>query len=319
MNILITGVAGFIGSHLAERLLAVGHKVIGLDNYDVFYSKEVKQNNLSNLLLDKNFSFVELDITDKENLLNHSIFLDIEMVVHLAAKPGVIPSLNNVTGFIDTNITGTNNILELMNKIRCKKMVFASSSSIYGNNKTIPFNENDNVDYPVSPYAFTKKACELLTYNYHILHEFQIINFRFFTVYGPRQRPDLAIHRFFNLIANGETLKIYGDGSSARDYTYIDDTINGICSGIDYVLNAVDPLYEVINLGNNQPVKLSDLIRSIEEVLGHSVETEQKPCRSGDVDITYADIEKASTMLNYKPQHSIKEGLMKFKEWHENK
>jgi UDP-glucuronate 4-epimerase len=315
MKIVIVGAAGFIGSHLSEKLLKEGHEVTGIDNFDDFYSKEIKQNNLSDSLLSKNFTFLEIDIRDMHLLKMHISKAD--LIIHLAAKAGVMNSLIHPQDYIDTNISGTLNILNLMREIGCTKLIYASSSSVYGNNETIPFSEKNNVDQPVSPYAFTKKASELLNYTYHSLYKIDILNFRFFTVHGPRQRPDLAIHKFFNSIYNNLPIEIYGDGYTARDYTYIGDIINGINSGINYLFDKKDPIYEIINLGNNDYVYLKDLISSIEDISGKKFIKHYRPMRDGEMKVTHADIEKAGRLLGYKPQYKLRDGLILFKEWYE--
>lgn len=315
-TILITGVAGFIGSHLAKRLLSDGYNVIGIDNFDPFYDKKIKVANIENLIPDKQFEFYEIDIRNKEAL--GKIKSKIDMVIHLAAKAGVLPSINNPEEYIEVNILGTFNILEMMRLKNIKKMIFASSSSIYGNNKNIPFKESDNVDKPISPYAFTKKTCELANYNYHHLYKMDILNLRFFTVYGPGQRPDLAIHKFTNLIESGKKIDMYGDGSSARDYTYIDDIVDGIYKSINY-LNKNNNLYEIINIGNNSPVTLKELISSIFTILKKEYQVNTKPMQPGDVEITYANIEKAKLLLEYQPKTTLSDGLKKFVSWYKNK
>jgi UDP-glucuronate 4-epimerase len=310
---LITGVAGFIGSNLAEKLLQSGHRIIGIDNFDDFYSEDIKQKNLASIINDKNFIFYKIDIRHKEKL--SSIQDKIDVIIHLAAKAGVLPSINYPHEYIDININGSHNILEFMKARNINKLVFASSSSVYGNNAKIPFAESDNVDHPISPYAFTKKTCELMNYTYHHLYKFDILNLRFFTVYGPRQRPDLAIHKFVKLIEEGKAVEMYGDGSSARDYTYIDDIVNGIEKAIGHVL-AEDHIYEIINIGNNNPVTVKSLISMIYDLMGKPENIRILPSQPGDVDITYSDINKAKAILNYRPETDIRSGLKKFIEWY---
>ncbi|MDX2003529.1 MAG: GDP-mannose 4,6-dehydratase [Chitinophagales bacterium] len=312
-KILLTGCAGFIGSHLAERLLALGNQVTGIDNFDPFYSKELKTANLEVLLGHADFQFFEFNLADKSaySQLNGSY----DVVVHLAAKAGVLPSLKDANAYIEANITATNHLLEWMKDNGLRKLVFASSSSVYGNNKKIPFSENDAVSEPISPYAFTKRACELMNFSYHHLYHIDILNLRLFTVYGPRQRPDLAIHKFVKLIDEGQPLNMYGDGSTARDYTYVADTVDGFVKAIDYIMSN-DKVYEIINLGNNNPVKLKELVDAIYGVMGKQPQINVMPMQPGDVDITYADITKAKAMLGYSPATPLHQGLKQFIEWY---
>ncbi|WP_066834355.1 NAD-dependent epimerase/dehydratase family protein [Rufibacter ruber] len=312
-KILVTGAAGFIGSNLVERLLDLKNVVIGVDNFDPFYSRDIKQQNLQGLLRHPGFSFYEFDLGEAGNI--ETITEPIDIVVHLAGKAGVRPSIDDPNGYIKANITATNNILEWMQKRNIKKLVFASSSSVYGNNKKVPFEETDLVDNPISPYAFTKKACELLNHVYHSLYKMDIINLRFFTVYGPRQRPDLAIHKFVKMIDNNIPLTVYGDGSTARDYTFVEDTVSGIISSIEFVSRNIN-VFEVVNLGNSTPVKLLDLINHIYTIMDKEPQIEYLPMQPGDVDITYASIDKATKLINYNPQTPIEAGLKKFVEWY---
>ncbi len=314
-RILITGVAGFIGSHLVESLLSQEKEIIGIDNFDPFYSKEQKESNLKQVLKNKNFCFLEGDISQKVTLES---LPKIELIIHLAAKAGVRPSIENPTDYIQHNIQATNNILEFAKNQNIQKIIFASSSSIYGNNTSIPFREEDLVNEPISPYAFTKRSCELMNYAYHHLYDIDIINLRFFTVYGPRQRPDLAIHKFFQKIYNNEPIEIFGDGSTARDYTYIDDIINGIEAAINYI-HTHSKVFETINLGNNTPVLLKDLIKQIEKVVFKPVMLKNLPMQAGDVNQTYADITKAKKLLGYNPHTKLEVGLEKFKNWFEGR
>lgn len=316
MNILITGGAGFIGSTLAELLLSQGHQVICYDNFDPFYPVEIKRNNISSMLLNGNFAMIEGDIND--TTLLSGIFQDrkIDIVIHLAAKAGVRPSILDPRTYENVNVAGTVNLMEVMRKHQVKNLVFASSSSIYGNNEKVPYSETDNVDFPISPYAATKKSGELFTYNYHHLYRFNVINLRFFTVYGPRQRPDLAIHKFFNAIYNGLPIDVYGDGTTSRDYTYVDDIVSGVNGAVEYLLKHPG-CYETINLGNSNPVTLTNLIESIEEVTERKFAINRLPRQQGDADRTFADIAKAKKLLNYEPATKLKEGLLKFRDWYE--
>jgi nucleoside-diphosphate-sugar epimerase len=318
MNILITGVVGFIGSHVAEKLLSVGYRVIGLDNFDPFYPRYIKENNLKSLSKSQNFSFEEGDICDKDFLSNLFGKYKIDIVIHLAAKAGVRPSVMNPSEFFEVNVLGTLNLLETMNQCGVKQLLFSSSSSVYGNNEKIPYSETDSVDHPISPYAATKKAGELLTHTFHHLYQFSVINLRFFTVYGPRQRPDLAIHKFFSNLYSEKPIEIFGDGNTERDYTYIDDTVSGILGSLDYIQEK-NLVYETINLGNSSPIKLVDLIRQIEKVTDKKFIKISMPMQEGDVQCTYADISKAKELLHYNPQVKMEHGLLNFKNWFENK
>jgi UDP-glucuronate 4-epimerase len=313
MKVLITGCAGFIGSHITEHFLEQNYSVVGIDNFDAFYSKDQKLKNLSAAKQNKSFQFFETDIFDKDTFTK--LPTDIDFVIHLAAKAGVRPSIASPQDYIDTNITGTLNILEWMRHNHISKMVFGSSSSIYGNNKKVPFSENDAVDEPISPYAFTKKSAELLNYTYHHLYNTSILNLRFFTVFGPRQRPDLAIRKFTDNILNNKPVHIYGDGSTARDYTYVKDICTGIFGAFDYI-NSNKNIYDTINIGNSNPVKLLHLVNTIYEVLGKKPDLIFEPMQPGDVDITYADISKAKKLLNYSPSTILQDGISNFVEWY---
>ena len=312
MQVLITGVAGFIGSNLAEHLLAKGFIVVGLDNFDTFYDRSLKEKNISKALQHKNFRFFEADISDIDSL--NKVDFNGDMVIHLAAKAGVRPSIQNPAVYIQNNIIGTQNVHHFMQARQIKKMVFASSSSIYGNNKKTPFSEVDNVDYPISPYAFTKKGCELLNYTFHELYKTDVINLRFFTVYGERQRPDLAIHKFVKAISNNQPIPLYGSGETGRDYTYIKDIVAGIEGAMDYVMQN-ESVYEVVNLGNSQPVKLIELVGAIETILQKKANIEWLPMQPGDAEFTYADISKAARLFNYRPSTPLHQGLTNFINW----
>ena len=312
-KILITGAAGFIGSNLAESLVSLGNKVIGLDNFSPFYPRSIKERNLVNLKEDPNFHFIEGDINSTDQLTS---IPDFDVLVHLAARAGVRPSIENPQSYIDTNITGTHNLLKLCLSRSVKKIVFASSSSIYGNSKHLPFVEDGYEYEPISPYAFTKRSCELMNHTYHHLYDLDILNLRFFTVFGPRQRPDLAIHKFVRLLEAGEEIPMFGDGSTARDYTFIGDIVSGIVSSINYVQSNSN-VFEILNLGNHTPVKLKDMIHAVSDVVGVEARIKQLPMQEGDVDVTFASIEKAEKLLNYYPKTSFKEGLEKFYQWHQ--
>jgi UDP-glucuronate 4-epimerase len=311
VKILVTGIAGFIGSNLGEHLIKGDVKLIGIDNFDPFYDRQVKENNLNILNQSSNFIFFEGDICNASflnTILNNE---KPDLVIHLAAKAGVRLSILNPLEYYSTNVIGTLNLLEAMKTAGCKRMIFGSSSSIYGNNKKVPFSEEDNVDNPISPYAATKKAGELLCHTYHHLYNFDINCLRFFTVYGPRQRPDLAIHKFTRFILEGKPLPFYGDGNTARDYTYIDDIIQGIMRAVDN-LNGFD----VINLGESNTVTLSKLVSVLEEEIGKKAILDKLPMQPGDVEKTYADISKAKQLIGYNPTFSFENGIKEFVRWY---
>jgi UDP-glucuronate 4-epimerase len=311
MKILITGVAGFIGSHTAEKFLSKGHSVVGIDNFDRFYPRHFKLQNMEGLIESKNFTFKEGDILNKEFL--NKLFKDeeIEIVIHLAAKAGVRPSIDHIEEYYQTNVTGTLNVLECMRAKGITKMLFASSSSIYGNNDKTPFSESDLVDNPISPYASTKKSGELLCHVYCHLYGFDITCLRFFTVFGPRQRPDLAIHKFTRMIGEGKPIPIFGDGSTGRDYTYVSD----ITDGIECAFQKMNG-FKIYNLGESRVILLMELIKVIEDRVGKKAVLDFKPKQPGDVEITYADIEKAKTEIGYNPQFDLITGIDNFVSWY---
>jgi nucleoside-diphosphate-sugar epimerase len=315
-KILITGGAGFIGSNLINTLIAVGHRVICLDNFDPYYSRQIKEQNISQVAHAPSFTMLEADIRDRAAL--EQIFRDhtVDVVVHLAARVGIRPSIIDPAGYFDVNVNGTLSLLDAMRNAGLEKLIFASSSSIYGNNKKTPYSESDHTDHPISPYAASKKSGELLTHTYHHLYDMDIINLRFFTVYGPGLRPDLAIHRFFRALYDGQPIELYGDGSSSRDYTYVGDVVAGISDAINYV-DSHDRVYETINLGNHSPIRLSELITTVEDVSGRKFIIRNLPMQMGDVDHTCADISKAKQLLHYDPKVSLREGLILFKNWFE--
>jgi UDP-glucuronate 4-epimerase len=307
MRIFVTGAAGFIGSSLADRLLDRGDYVMGVDNFDPFYDRKLKENNIKNALLNPDFIFAEGDIRDAAFIDRHLVGFKPDVIVHLAAKAGVRPSLFNPQEYYDVNVMGTLNILEAMRKNGFNRMIFASSSSVYGNNIKVPFSEADNVDSPISPYAASKKAGELMCNTYNHLYGFDIFCLRFFTVYGPRQRPDLAINKFTRAILRGEPISVYGDGSSRRDYTYIDDIIQGISSAIEN-LNG----YDIFNLGESQTTSLKNLVSMIEKETGRAAVLDYLPMQEGDVFQTFADISKSKEMLHYNPQVKIADGIKNY-------
>ena len=310
MKAVVTGAAGFIGSHICERLIRDGWQITGLDNFDKFYSREIKESNTAWLKRQSGFELIEGDIRDAKCVDGILQKGDTDVIVHLAAKAGVRPSIEDPVGYQDVNVNGTVVMLEGAKKYGIKKFICASSSSVYGNNKKVPFSESDNVDFPISPYAATKKACELICYTYSHLYGIDMSLLRFFTVYGPRQRPDLAIHKFARLIEDGKPIPVFGDGSMRRDFTYIDDIIDGVVASMQKCDG-----YEIYNLGESRPVRLDELISGIEKALGKKAIINRLPEQPGDVKQTYADVDKARKKLGYNPHTEIEDGLAKFVEW----
>jgi len=310
MKILITGAAGFIGSHTCESLIKNGNSIIGVDNFDSFYSSKLKELNLEQLNQNNNFRFYTADIRNDKALNQIFSSNQVDVVIHLAAKAGVRPSIESISEYYDVNINGTVSLLESMRKNGIKKMVFASSSSIYGNNQKVPFSEDDRVDNPISPYASTKKSGELLCHVYSHLYNFDITCLRFFTVYGPRQRPDLAIHKFTKLIQENKPIPFYGDGSSSRDYTYIEDIVNGISCALNHLEG-----YKIYNLGESKVITLKRLVEVIETILGKKALLNQLPMQQGDVSRTFADISKARAEIGYNPAYDFETGVKKFVDW----
>jgi UDP-glucuronate 4-epimerase len=309
MKALVTGAAGFIGSHLSERLLRDGWTVTGVDNFDTFYDPRVKRGNIAGCRSNPNFRLVEADIRDKA-ALEKAIEADTDVIVHLAARAGVRPSIAEPVLYMDVNINGTVALLEVARQRQIGRFIFASSSSVYGNNEKVPFAEEDNVDFPISPYAATKKAGELICHTYHHLYGIAINCLRFFTVYGPRQRPDLAIHKFARLIEAGEPIPVFGDGTMMRDFTYIDDIIDGVMAAVHQCAD-----YQIYNLGESQPISVTDLITELENALGKKALRKYLPPQPGDVERTYADVTKAEVQLGYRPSTSIQAGLARFVAW----
>lgn len=320
-TILITGGAGFIGSHLSERLLKEGNRVLAIDNFNNYYDPVIKRNNveevnktcIDNNIPLENYKVFEGDIRDNEFL--EKVFSNrIDSIMHLAAMAGVRPSIQDPTLYYDVNITGTVNLLERCREKGIKQFVFASSSSVYGNNEKVPFAESDRVDNPISPYAATKKSGELLCHTYHHLFDMNIACLRFFTVYGPRQRPDLAINKFTSLILEDKEIPFYGDGTTSRDYTFVEDIVTGIVESIKYV-NTEDKVFEIFNIGGDKTVSLIEMVETIEEVLGKKAKLNRLPMQPGDVNRTCADITHSKEILGYNPQTTFKEGIDKFVDW----
>ncbi len=305
-HVFITGVAGFIGSSLARTMLEQGYKVSGLDNFDTFYDPAIKRKAVGGLAGYNSFKLHEGDIRHRETLDKIFSAEKPDLVIHLAARAGVRPSIEQPELYYDVNVTGTLVLLEAMRAAGIKDMLFASSSSVYGNNRKVPFSETDPVDNPISPYAATKKAGELLCYTYHHLYNFNIYCLRFFTVYGPGQRPEMAIQQFGRKISEGMPITLFGDGTTRRDYTFISDITAGIIACANNLKG-----YEIFNLGNSDTISLIDLVRGIEETLGRKAVIEWKPMQAGDVEITYADISKARRLLNYSPGYPVHKGLLR--------
>jgi UDP-glucuronate 4-epimerase len=310
-SILITGGAGFIGSHLVDRLLDAGEQVTVLDNFNDFYNPAVKRKNVGPHLAHDNYTLVEGDIRDKELVERTFRRGEFDEVIHLAAMAGVRPSIQRPVLYQEVNLIGSMNILESVRHAGIKKYIFASSSSVYGNREKVPFSESDRVDHPISPYAATKKAGEEMAFTYHHLYGIKTTCLRFFTVYGPRQRPEMAIHLFTDRIFRGEAVEMFGDGTSSRDYTFIDDIIEGVlaCRQADYD-------FEIINLGRSDRVELASLISRIEQHLGKKARLIRKPHQPGDVERTCADVRKAQRLLGFKPKVSIDDGLQRFVAWY---
>ena len=309
-RVLVTGAAGFIGSHLTERLLANQDAVICLDNFNDFYDPQIKRENIIDFMDNSRFHLIEGDIRDSN--LVEKIFRDYspDAVVHLAAMAGVRPSIEDPLLYNDVNVNGTCVLLEAARKYPVSNFIFGSSSSVYGARDTVPFSEKEEVSRPISPYAATKVAGEILCYTYHHLYNIPVTCLRFFTVYGPRQRPEMAIHMFARLIRDEEMVPIFGDGSSRRDYTYIDDIIDGVLRSLERPFG-----YEIINLGESQTVALMELVTLLEKGLGKKAKLEMLPDQPGDVPVTFADVSHARKLLDYEPSISIEKGIEKFIEW----
>ena len=338
MRIVVTGAAGFIGSHLTKNLIKRNNRVIGIDNFDSFYSTDVKcrnvlestgkENKTAEVLAsaDKiekvtaessssNYQLYYGDIRDMQKLDEIFKKEQPELVINLAGLAGVRPSLERPLEYEDVNVRGTMNLLELCRKYNIKKFIQASSSSVYGNNKSAPFKETNIVDFAVSPYAATKKSCEVMGHVYHSLYGIDMFQLRFFTVYGERQRPDLAIHKFVKMISEGKKIPFYGDGKSCRDYTYISDIIQGIVKSIEYLQNN-SGIYEILNLGGGHTVTLKEMVEEIESALGIKADIDYLPMQPGDVNRTDADITKGERLIGYKPEVSFHEGIKRFVSWY---
>ena len=339
-NFLITGGAGFIGSTVAERLLNRGDRVVVVDNFNDFYdynrkirnileitnnfnkidefenlSKDEKISKLIEIVNSDRFTLIYGDIRDREAMDRVFAENSFDLVFNPAAMAGVRPSLLDPMLYEDVNVRGYMNLLELCKKYGVKKFVQASSSSVYGNNKEVPFKETAIVDFAISPYAATKKSCEVMGHVYHNLYNIDMVQLRFFTVYGPKQRPDLAIHKFTKMILEDKPIPFYGDGTTKRDYTYIDDIVDGILKSMSYLFNN-ENVYEIFNLGESHVVSLKEMVETIENALGKKATLDIQPMQPGDIDKTYADISKAKAMIGYEPQTNFAEGIRKFVEWY---
>ena len=325
LRVLLTGCAGFIGSHTLDRLLADGHQVIGVDNFDPFYDRSLKKANIAAHADNPSFELLEADLAEPETYTKLKFLADslpsasdaqssngtFDAVIHLAAKAGVRPSIEDPVGYQRANVIATQNLLEFAKEQGIQQFVFASSSSVYGVNPNVPWSEKDAVLQPISPYASTKVSCELMGHVYSHLYGIRVLGLRFFTVYGPRQRPDLAINKFVRLIEAGEPIPVFGDGSTRRDYTFIEDIVEGIIGSLHYEGSN----YEVINLGNDQTVTLSEMIETIEEVVGKKAIIDRQPEQPGDVPQTWADVSHANELFGYQPTTTFKQGVSKFYDW----
>ena len=311
MHVVVTGGAGFVGSHVCERLLREEHRVTVIDDLNAFYSPQLKRGNLAGIASAGDFQFHESDICDERRVLDIFSSTRPETVIHLAARAGVRPSLEHPLLYERVNVQGTLVLLEACRRFGVRKFVFASSSSIYGNANKVPFCEEDHLNLPLSPYAATKIAGEKICYTYSHLYGLQVISLRLFTVFGPRQRPDLAIRKFTEQIDAGLPVSLFGDLSSARDYTFVDDIVQGFMAALSY-----DCEYEVFNLGNSSPVSLAELIPALEASLGKKADVRRLPAQPGDVPITYADISKATALLGYHPQTGFHTGIRRFVSWY---
>jgi nucleoside-diphosphate-sugar epimerase len=314
MHLCVTGGAGFIGGHLCRRLLRDGHRVTAIDNFDPFYPRAIKEEGIDDFPAQV-FTLIETDICNTDGILQALHARDVDAIVHLAARAGVRPSIEAPMAYEQTNVGGTQSMLEVAQELDIDTFIYGSSSSVYGNNDKVPFAEDDPVGKPISPYAATKRSGELLAHTFHHLYDMTVYCLRFFTVYGPRQRPDLAIHKFARQLLTGQPITMYGDGSSSRDYTYVEDIVDGIVQSLNRARRCERPEYEIINLGGSETTQLKDLIAGIGEAMDIEPDIKQLPTQPGDVKRTYADISKAQDLLGYTPDTPIEQGLQKFADW----
>jgi len=309
-NLIVTGGAGFIGSHLSEYLLDKNYCLTIIDNFDSFYPRSVKEQNIDHFKSHPNVRLLELDILNYQGLID-ALDGEYDAIIHLAAKAGVRPSIENPKDYQKVNVEGTQNMLEVARKKNISQFLFASSSSVYGINQNVPWKESDGLLKPISPYASTKISCELMGHVYSHLYGIRFLSMRFFTVYGPRQRPDLAINTFSRKILNEELISFFGNGNTKRDYTFVSDIVDGVYKALYYT----DTMYEIFNFGNSNAISLSEMLNELESVLNKKAIIEKVPEQPGDVSLTFADIEKAKEKLGYKPQTNFREGLVQFKDW----
>lgn len=314
-RVLVTGAAGFIGSHVSEALLASGRDVVGVDNFDPFYARSIKDSNLQSCRataerLGRRFEFHPIDFCDQGAL--SAAFRGVGGVIHLGAKAGVRPSIEDPAGYVRANLVGTTAVLQEAHRTGCDRVVVASSSSVYGNAEKVPFSEDDCADRPISPYAATKRSCELLGHAHQHLTGQPVAMLRFFTVYGPRQRPDLAISLFMRRVAAGETIRLYGDGKSSRDYTFVDDVVRGVIASFERIPRFG---YRVWNLGSDRPTALDELVQTIAHVVGREPVIERAPMQPGDVERTWADLSRAKAELNYNPVTRLRDGVASQWDW----
>ena len=309
-RVLITGCAGFMGSHLAERLVARGDAVIGIDNFDDYYPRPVKETNLTRLHTCERFSLVEADIRDADALNDALAQANVDWVLHWAAKAGVPPSLKEPNEYVAVNVEGTVNVLEAARRREGTRVIFASSSSVYGVRNPLPYTEDADISRPLSPYAATKVAAEALCHCYHHLYGLPVMCLRLFNVYGPRQRPDLAMNLFAHRMARDETITLFGDGSTSRDYTYVDDVVDAVLAAME-----VEFGFEILNIGSGRPIRLDDMVRALEDAMGVPATLDHKPERAGDMVHTFADATRARERLGWQPRWTVEDGLRSFLDW----